>query len=132
MARSELATHWLLDPEVVFLNHGSFGATPIEVLDYQSELRDRMERQPVTFLVDELEFLLDRAKERVGTFLGADPEDLAFVPNATTGFNAVLRSLTFKTGDELLVTTHGYNAARNAMEYVASRAGARVVAADIP
>lgn len=130
--RSALAGHWLLDPAVVFLNHGSFGACPRPVLDLQTRLRERMEREPVTFLVTEFEPLLDQAREALAQFLGADAGDLAFVPNATTGFNAVLRALEFSAGDELLATTHGYNAARNALEYVASRSGAKVVYAEVP
>jgi isopenicillin-N epimerase len=132
MVRSALAEHWLLDPSIVFLNHGSFGACPSAVLDLQTALRERMEREPVTFLVSELERLLDQARAALAQFLGADAPDLAFVPNATTGFNAVLRALEFAPGDELLATTHGYNAARNALEYVASRSGARVVYAEVP
>ena len=93
---------WTLDPTVTYLNHGSFGACPEPVLAVQRELRDRLERQPVTFLDRELPGHLDAAREHVAAFLGADPAGLAFVPNATTGANAVLRSLRFEPGDELL------------------------------
>lgn len=129
---NELKKHWLLDPEVVFLNHGSFGACPIRVLEYQQALRERMESEPVLFLVKELELLLDEVRSLLASFLGASSRDLAFVPNATTGFNAVLQSLPLRSGDELLTTDHCYNAARTAMEFVASRSGARVVYAEIP
>jgi isopenicillin-N epimerase len=124
--------HWLLDPEITFLNHGSFGATPKVVLDAQSAYRAQMEREPVRFFVRELEPLLDDARNVLGAFLGADPAGLAFVPNATAGVNAVLRSLDLDKFDELLVTTHEYNACRNTLEYVAGLAGAKVVVIDVP
>jgi isopenicillin-N epimerase len=130
--RSPLAEHWSLDPEVVYLNHGSYGATPTRVLERQAELRARLEREPVRFLGRELEGLLDDARGQLAAFVGADADDLAFVANATTGVNAVLRSLDLQPGDELVVTSHEYNACRNAAEYAAGRAGATVVAAELP
>jgi isopenicillin-N epimerase len=124
--------HWLLDPTITFLNHGSFGAAPKAVLAKQNELRTQLEREPVRFMVRELEPLLDEARAALARFLGADPAAIAFVPNATAGVNAVLRSLDLDRHDELLVTTHEYNASRNALEYVAGIAGAKVVAIDVP
>lgn len=129
---SAAARFWPLDPKVTFLNHGSFGSCPRPVLAFQSELRRRLERQPVTFFVRELEALLDEARAGLARFLGAHPQDLAFVTNATTGVNTVLRSLRFRPGDELLVTDHEYNACRNALDFVARRSRARVVVAPIP
>jgi isopenicillin-N epimerase len=123
---------WLLDPQIIFLNHGSFGACPKHVLEFQSEWRRRMERQLLQFLVRELEAHLDDARECLARFVGASAQDMAFVPNATAGVNTVLRSLQFKPGDELLVTNHEYNASRNALEYVAKTSGARVVVARVP
>jgi len=91
-----------------------------------------MEREPVRFLTLEAPLLLAEAREVLGQFVGASPEGLAFVPNATTGLNAVLRSLSLSAGDELLVTDHEYNASRNALEYAAACHGARVVVIPIP
>jgi isopenicillin-N epimerase len=124
--------HWALDPAITFLNHGSFGATPRVVLDKQTELRAQMEREPVRFFVRELEPLLDDARQTLAKFLNADAAGLAFVPNATAGVNAVLRSLDLDKFDELLVTTQEYNATRNVLDYVAGLAGAKVVVADVP
>ena len=123
---------WRLDPEVTFLNHGSYGACPEPVLAAQRQWRDRLESEPVRFLSGELPGLLAEARESVGRFLGADPEGLAFVPNATTGVNTVLQSLRFEPGDELLTDDHEYNATINAMRAAAARDGARVVVAPIP
>ena len=129
---SEFRHLWSLDPGVDFLNHGSFGATPTPVLDAQAVIRRRMEAEPVAFFSRDLEGLLDDARVYLGAWLGADPDDLAFVDNATTGVNAVLRWLPLTAGDELLTTDHEYNACRNAMEAVAAPRGARVVTVAIP
>ncbi len=129
---NHLLSHWLLDPSVLFLNHGSFGATPRVVLEEQRELRDGMEREPVLFLARELGGRLDAVRQELGAFLHADSEGLALVPNVTAAVNAVLRSIDLAPGDELLTTDHEYGACRNALEYVASRTGARVVVANVP
>ena len=130
--RSPFAALWSLDPAVSYLNHGSFGACPVAVLGKQAALRAELEREPVDFLWRALPARLAAARAALGAFTGANPDDLALVPNATTGVNAVLRSLDLRAGDELLTTSHVYPACRKAMEFVASRAGARVVVAAVP
>src|SRR2546422_11218123 len=84
---SEHAHHWTLDPAVDFLNHGGYGATPRPVLAAQQRWRDQMEAEPVRFFAHDLEPALDEARHALGPFVGADPGDLVFVPNATAGGN---------------------------------------------
>jgi isopenicillin-N epimerase len=123
---------WRIDPTVTFLNHGSFGSCPTPILAAQAAWRDRLESDPVRFLDRELPALLDATRTEVGGFIGADPDGIAFVPNATTGVNTILRSLRFELGDELLTTDHEYNATLNTVREIAGRDGATVVIAAIP
>jgi isopenicillin-N epimerase len=125
-------SEWLLDPDVTFLNHGSFGATPCAVLAEQDRWRARMERHPTGFMTYDLPEALRAAATRLAGFVGAADRDLVFVENATVGCNVVLNAFPLKTADEILVTNHCYAAIRKAAEHVASRAGARVVEATIP
>jgi isopenicillin-N epimerase len=121
-----------LAPKTVFLNHGSFGACPKAVLAVQTEFRRRMEAEPIEFLWRRYEEPLDRARNALGKFVGARTKDLVFVPNATTAVNAVVRSLEFRPGDELLTTGHDYNACRNVLAEAARRARAKMVVAEVP
>jgi isopenicillin-N epimerase len=127
-----LRKFWKLDERVAFLNHGSFGACPIPVLEYQAQLRDAMERNPVRFLVNEYPERLNAVRQQVAQFVNARSEDIAFVHNTTSGVNAVLRSLTFHSGDEILTTNHAYGACRSAIDYTCARTGAQVVVAAVP
>jgi isopenicillin-N epimerase len=126
------ASLWGLDPSVSYLNHGSFGACPRKVLELQTSLRQEMEREPVDFLSTHFPSRLNTAREAFAAFVGADPAELVFVTNATAGVNAVLRSLTFDAGDELLVTTHTYAACRKTIDFVAQSSKARIVIAEFP
>lgn len=131
---SDLVKNWTLDPEVVFLNHGSFGACPRPVLEMQNELRARMEREPVRFFVELVDGLMDTARAELAAFLKCPVEDLVFVPNATTAVATVLMNLEriLKPGDELLMTGHEYPACMNSMRRTAERTGAKVVPAPLP
>ena len=123
---------WPLDWDFLSVNHGSFGAAPRVVLAAQQDWRRRMEQQPGRFMRAVLPDALRDAASRLGAFIGADGKDLAFVDNATTGCNAVLRSLRLQPGDEIVVLTHGYGAVRNTVRYVTEQAGARMVEAAVP
>ena len=119
--------HFLLDPDVIFLNHGSFGATPRPVFDVYQAWQRRLEWQPVHFMQHELDRELNTARGVLGAYLGARPEDLVFVHNATFGVNVVARSLHLQPGDEILSTTHEYGACSNAWEMACQKAGAHYV-----
>ena len=130
--RSPLAKHWLLDEQCVFLNHGSFGATPVAIRKEQQKWQDLLEDEPVRFYEDLAMGFMETARGALSKMLECDPEDLALVENATTGVNTVLRSLVFEQGDEILVPDHAYQACRNAIDFVAERWGAKVVTVNIP
>ena len=98
----ELAQHWALDPEIVFLNHGSYGACPRAVLQHQQALRERLEAEPARFFNREAPKQFAAARDELARFVGASEEGTAFVPNATSGINAVLRSAPIEAGAELL------------------------------
>lgn len=127
----DMLSHWQLDPAIAFLNHGCFGAAPEEVLAAQAAWQRRLETRPIELLDRRRDALLAAAKEAVGRFVGAAPEDFGFVTNATGGVNAVLRSLRFGPGDDLVTTTHVYNAVRKTMQHVARESGARYVEAEL-
>ncbi len=130
--RGRFSELWDLDPEVVYLNHGVFGACPAAIRKKQTAIQARMELQPVRFFERDLPGLLDAARQSTAAYLGAEPEGLAFVTNATEGVNAVLRSFPLESGDEVLVTDHTYEACFRAAGFVSRKAGARVAVARIP
>lgn len=125
---------WGLEPSMYFLNHGSYGATPRHVLAAQHQWRERMERQPVRFMVDELPGALLAARTRLAGFLGTVPGRLAMVENATSGVNAVLRSIRWRAGDELVLAHHAYLAVRHTVHHLAERHGlvVRLVQVEFP
>ena len=128
----ELAQHWALDPQITFLNHGSFGACPRAVLAHQQALRERLEAEPARFFNREAPALMAQARTALARFVGAPEAGLAFVPNASSGINAILRSLPIEAGSELLVTDHEYNASRNVLDFVAAAQSARVIPIHVP
>jgi isopenicillin-N epimerase len=117
---------------MVFLNHGSFGACPKPVLKVQDELRREMEASPVQFLCRRFEERLEPSRRELARFVGARPQDIVFMSNATAGVNAVLRSVRLKRGDEILTTSLDYNACRNVLVESVRASGARLVVAEVP
>lgn len=124
---STLHQYFLLDPEVHFLNHGSFGATPRPVFDAYQDWQRRLERQPVLFLGREYDALLKESRQALGAYLHADADDLACIPNATHGANIIARSLDLQPGDEILATDHEYGACDYTWEFVCDKAGAKYI-----
>lgn len=118
-----------LEPGVDFLNHGSFGAPPLQVLAEAERWRGRMEANPDHFFRDVLPPALRSAADELARFVRADPADLVFVENATAAVNAVLRSLDFNPGDEILLNSQSYGAVRQALRYVCERSGAKTAEA---
>jgi len=124
---TDLRAEFLLDPSVTFLNHGSFGACPRAVFERYQEWQLELEREPVLFLARRLEELLAEARGVLGAYIGADPDDLVFVPNATAGVNIAAWPLGLQAGDEVLSTDLEYGALDLAWEHVCARFGARYV-----
>jgi len=132
VSRSQFARHFSLDPQVVYLNHGAFGACPLVVQARQIQIREQLEHNPLHFFLRELEQQLDDTRAVLGPFLGARPEDLAFVSNATAGVNTVLAALDLPPGSEIVLADHTYPACRNAVQYWAQRRSHQVRVARIP
>ena len=124
--------NWGLDKDITFLNHGSFGATPIPILKKQRELQDQMESEPVRFMIRELEPLWDTARAITAKFLGTNAKDLVFVKNTTMGVNTVFHSLKLEKGDEVLITNHTYGACLNTIKYYSELFGYAVKVVKIP
>ncbi len=123
---------FLLDPEVAFLNHGSFGATPQPVFDASIAFQRELEREPVQFIQKRLDTLLDAARAKLGELVNAPADDLVFVTNATIGLNIVIRSMGLQPGDEILTTDHEYGALTLTWEHYCQKAGARLVKQTLP
>lgn len=127
-----LKEYFLLDPKVVFLNHGSFGATPKPVFEAYQKWQLRLERQPVLFLGREYNDLLLESRIALGEYLNADAKDLVYIPNATHGVNIIAHSLQLEPGDEILTTDHEYGACDYTWAFICSKTGANYIHQPIP
>ncbi len=123
---------WLLDPAIAHLNHGSFSAVPVPVLEAAERWRRLWERDTTQFVGAEWEPALDLARAAISDLVGARAENLVFVHNATAGVNAVFRSIDLTPGDQILTTNQNYNACVNVLRFVAGRSGAEVVSMPLP
>lgn len=120
---NNLKHQFLIDPDITFLNHGSFGATPCPVFAAYQDWQRRLEKQPVQFLISELPDLLAEARRTLGQYLNADPDNLVYIPNATFGLNIIARSLKLNPGDEVLTTDHEYGACNNIWQFLSEKRG---------
>ena len=129
-----LAAQFLLDPDVTFLNHGSFGACPRVVFERYQAWQLKLERQPVAFLdpMRGLSGWMREARTAMAGELGADRDSIVGLTNATEALNIVAQSLLLAAGDEILTTDHEYAALNKTWAFVARRSGARVVPVTIP
>jgi isopenicillin-N epimerase len=124
---SSLKEYFLLDPNVIFLNHGSYGATPKPVFEAYQNWQRRLESQPVLFLGRELPHLLHVSRIALGNYLHADADDLVYIPNATHGVNIIAHSVQLKPGDEILTSDHEYGACDYTWEFICGKTGATYV-----
>ncbi len=123
---------FLLDREVIFLNHGSFGATPRPVFTDYQHWQLLLEKQPVQFLARDIFKYLQGSRQRLAEYLGANPSDLVFVPNATFAVNIIARSLKLAPGDEVIISNHEYGACENVWLFLSQKRSFNVVRAAIP
>lgn len=123
---------FLLDPDVVFLNHGSFGACPRSVFEEYQSWQLKLERQPVQFLQRELPELLADARRQLAQYLGARSHEVVFVPNPTFAANTIASCLSLGKGDEVLISDQEYGACRFAFQFAAQQKGFQVVEQSIP
>jgi isopenicillin-N epimerase len=131
-AQNQFAPYWSIDPSVIYLNHGSFGATPTFVLKAQRKVQEAMEAEAIDFFVKDLVHHIDESKNVLASFVGTSAHNIVFTANTTTGVNTIFNNLPCKTGDEWLLTNHNYGACINAAKHYASKNGCIINVANIP
>lgn len=127
-----LKNDFLLDPSVVFLNHGSFGATPRPVFEAYQSWQSELERQPVEFIGRKAPGILREARAKLADYVGAGHDDLVYVPNATHAANAVIRSIQLADGDEVLSSDQEYGAIERVWSYVSKKVNIHYKKAHVP
>ncbi len=129
---NSLRDQFLLDPNIIYLNHGSFGATPRSVFEKYQAWQLELEREPVEFLGRRFNDLMRAAREPLAAYLNVQPDEVVYVSNATTGLNVVARSLQLKPGDEVLSTNHEYGALDRTWRFLCGKAGATYINHQLP
>jgi len=119
--------HFLLDPQVTYLNHGSFGACPKPIFEDYQKWQLLLEREPVQFIQKNAPLFLKESKIALGKFINCDPEDFFFTPNPTMAVNTIMRSLELKAGDEILSTNHEYGAMDRTWNFFSRKSGAKYI-----
>ncbi len=132
MPSESLKELFLLDPEITFLNHGSFGACPIPVFETYQRWQRELERQPVEFLGRRIDGLLAETREKIAAYVNCPADSVVNIMNSTWGVNLIIRSLDLEEGDEVLTTNHEYGACTMAWDWLLDKMGARLVRHDIP
>jgi isopenicillin-N epimerase len=127
-----LKSEFILNPDIVFLNHGSFGACPRSVFESYQHWQLELERQPVEFLGRQAASLMATARQKLAAFIGCSPDEVVYFPNPTTALNMVLRSLDLRPGDEILTTDHEYGACDRTWRFICGHSGARYIQQPIP
>ncbi|MEE9464513.1 MAG: aminotransferase class V-fold PLP-dependent enzyme [Candidatus Neomarinimicrobiota bacterium] len=130
--QTPLKSQYLLDPQFIFLNDGAFGSCPRPVFEAYQAWQKRIEGRPEEYLWRNREQYLAPVRQALARYLGADPANLAFVPNATTGINIVARSLKLQAGDEILASNHEYGAIDRTWAFIAAKTGARYINRVLP
>jgi len=121
---------WTLSEQYLHVNHGSFGAVPIEVQRFQQQLRAEMEATPVKWFI-ELPNRIAASRAELASIFAVSEDSLAMVPNASAGASVVFGNMALAADDEIVVTNHGYGAVTMGAERLARRSGAKVVTAKI-
>ena len=127
-----LRREFLIDPDVVFLNHGSFGACPRPVFERYQAWQAELERQPVEFIGRRLRELMAEARGALADYLHVGQDDVVYVSNVTEALNIAAKSLPLAAGDEILTTDHEYGALERTWTFVAEHRGARIVEQALP
>jgi isopenicillin-N epimerase len=129
---NSLREYFLLDPDIIFFNHGSFGATPQPVFECYQHWQRELEHNPVKFIQRRAPALLEEARATLAAYLGTAAPNVVYVTNATFGMNVVIRSLNLKPGDEVLTTDHEYGAINNTWHFMAHKLGFRYINYPMP
>lgn len=126
-----MKSHFHLNPEITFLNHGSFGACPKPIFEEYQRFQLELENEPVYFIQKKSAGYLKTARESLAKFVGCDAQDLFFTPNPTFAVNTIMHSLKLQAGDEILTTNHEYGAMDRTWHFYCKKSGAKYIRQEI-